>query len=123
MTFVSPDVYFAAFFNSVLMSVEFVGQFLMCSLVKFADDAKLGGLFRMLEGQGCQPGDLDTLWEWAHRNVVSCDEDKCKALPWERSTSAAAQAGDETALGSRWVHPGSKDGRHPPGLYKWGRSQ
>ena len=33
----------------------------------------------MLEGRGCQPGDPDTLWEWAHSNVVSCDEDKCKA--------------------------------------------
>ena len=51
-----------------------------CSLMKFAGDTKLSGEVDTPEGRAALQGDLDRLEEWANKNLMKLNRDKCKAM-------------------------------------------
>ena len=51
-----------------------------CSLMKFADDTKLSGVVDTPEQRAALQGDLDRLEEWANKNLMKFNKEKCKIM-------------------------------------------
>ncbi|KAK4818612.1 hypothetical protein QYF61_016583 [Mycteria americana] len=69
-----------------------------CTLVKFADDTKLNGEVDTSEGRATMQEDLDRLEEWANKNLMKFNKDKCKVLHLEKHNP-----GEQYRLGSTWL--------------------
>ncbi|GAB0186054.1 mitochondrial enolase superfamily member 1 [Grus japonensis] len=73
-----------------------------CTLMKSADDTKLSGEVDTSEGRATLQEDLDRLEEWADKNLMKFNKDKCKVLHLGKHNPGA-----QHGLGSTWLESSS----------------
>ncbi|KAK4827884.1 LOW QUALITY PROTEIN: hypothetical protein QYF61_022307 [Mycteria americana] len=70
-----------------------------CTLMKSADDTKLSGEVGTSEGRGTLQEDMDRLEEWANKNLMKFNKDKCKVLYLGKHNSGVHHRLGSTQLG------------------------
>ncbi|GAB0210128.1 mitochondrial enolase superfamily member 1 [Grus japonensis] len=83
-------------FLGIIFYIFFISDLddgIKCTLMKFADDTKLSGEADTLEGRATLQEDLDRLEEWANKNLMKFNKDKCKVLHLGKQSRSAAQTG------------------------------
>jgi len=71
-----------------------------CTLMKFASDTKLRGEMDTLEGTATLQEDLHRLEEWANKNLMKFNTDKCKVLHLGKHNPRVWHRLGSTQLGS-----------------------